>query len=239
MTHKICGILSFSLILTIFISCSQKTETKIDIFTQGKRVKSGLIWKPTDVSKKDVLEGYERIKIYQEDFTAPQKQEWNNLGGQWEFKKGKLFSPEAKNKNFVLQKPLPQDAVISLTLRSESDGVDIKFNAWGDGKEHEHGDGYSFILGGWSNRVSVISRLHEHEKGRYENRTKLKKSVEYRCEIIRKGSEIYWFVNDTLFLVYFDKQPLKIEDGQRYFSLGNWKSNMWIDDIVIEKLQKR
>ncbi|MCK5808762.1 hypothetical protein KAH37_07250 [bacterium] len=224
---------------TLFVACSEKSSTTQTLFTQGERVESGLIWKGEEINKKELIKEYKRVEIYREDFTTPKKSEWNNLGGQWEFKEGKLFSPEAKNRNFVLQKPLPQDAIISLTLRSESEGVDIKFNAWGDGKQHEHGDGYSFILGGWSNRVSVISRLHEHEKGRVENRTKLKKGVEYRCEIIRKGGEIYWFVNNKLFLVYFDKKPLKIEDGQRYFSLGNWKSSVWIDNILIEKLQKR
>ena len=188
--------------LTLVVaSCSHKTATNTDIFSQGKRVKSGLIWQPSDKSESELLNGYKKVEIYREDFTTPQRSDWKNLGGEWIFKEGQLFSGQALNKNFVLKNPLPQDAVISLTLRSKSDGVDIKFNAWGDGKQHEHGDGYSFILGGWHNQISVISRLNEHEKNRYENRMKLKKGVKYRCKVIRKGKEIYWFVNDKLFLV--------------------------------------
>ena len=220
-------------------SCSHKTGTNTDVFSQGKRVKTGLIWQQVDINEAEILNGYQKVEIYREDFTTPQPSEWDNLGGEWVFRDGKLFSSKALNKNFVLKTPLPQDAVISLTLRSESDSVDIKFNAWGDGKQHEHGDGYSFILGGWHNRISVISRLNEHEKNRYENRDKLKKNTEYHCKVIRKGKEIYWFVNGKLFLVYYDKTPLKVRDGQKYFSLGNWKSRVWIDDIVIEKLEKR
>ncbi len=231
-------LLGATILALLLISCSHHQDENT-LFFQGKRVQTGLIWQPVAVSEQEVLKGYTRVPVYRDDFSVERKNRWKNLGGDWRITEGTLVSNRALNHNFVLSVPLPQDAVITLTMRSESDAVDVKFNAWGDGKQHEHGDGYSFILGGWHNRISVISRLNEHEKGRYERREPLKKGVEYRSTVIRIGKKIYWFVNGSLFLVYFDKKPLKTTDGYAYFSFGNWKSRVIFDNVKIEALRKK
>ena len=110
------------------------------------------------------------VKIFEDDFNRAEIGEnYANLGGDWKIEDGKLKSKKAENKNLVLKSVnLPQNAVIELTMKSNSSDIDVKFNLWGDGKPHDHGDGYTFILGGWKNRVSIISKLDEHEKKRSE-----------------------------------------------------------------------
>lgn len=157
-------------------------------------------------------------------------------GGDWKIENGKVTSSKAENRNLILSGvALPQNGVIELTVSSESEGVDVKFNAWGDGGIHDHGDGYSFILGGWNNRISVISKLHEHEKNRVENRKKLEKEKKYKVRVIRNDSNIKWFVDGSLFLEYNDDGPLKVADGFNRFSFGNWRSIVFFDDLKIYK----
>lgn len=158
-------------------------------------------------------------------------------GGDWKIENGKVTSSKAENRNVVLSGvSLPQNGIIELTMWSESDGVDVKFNAWGDGKIHDHGDGYSFILGGWQNRVSVISKLHEHEKNRSADKaTRLEKGAKYKVKVVRIGNDIKWFLNDRLFLSYNDEDPLKTVDGFDKLSFGNWRSKVFFDDLKIYK----
>jgi len=162
-------------------------------------------------------------------------------GGDWKIENGRLRSRTAKNRNLVLKSvDLPQDAVIELTMKSNSDAVDVKFNLWGDGKIHDHGDGYSFILGGWNNRISVISKLDEHEKKRAERRNAgLEKGKEYKIKVVRKSNKIKWFVNGELFLEYNDEAPLKVEDGYSKLSFANWKSDVEFDDLKIYSLEEK
>jgi len=177
-------------------------------------------------------------KIFEDNFERAELGEnYTVQGGEWKIEEGAITSSKAENRNLVLTGVyLPQNGVIELTMWSESEGVDVKFNAWGDGKIHDHGDGYSFILGGWQNRVSVISKLHEHEKKRSEERDiRLKKGERYRVKIVRKASDIKWFVNDKLFLSYNDEDPLKTDDGFDKLSFGNWRSKVFFDDLKIYK----
>jgi len=176
--------------------------------------------------------------VFQDNFERSELGEnYSVQGGDWKIESGELTSSKAENRNLVLSGvQLPQNGVIELTMRSESEGVDVKFNAWGDGKIHDHGDGYSFILGGWQNRVSVISKLHEHEKKRSEERDiRLEKGEKYRIKVVRKGSNIKWFVNGRPFLSYDDDDPLKTSDGFDKLSFGNWRSKVFFDDLKIYK----
>ncbi|HSW60741.1 MAG TPA: hypothetical protein VLJ60_08060 [bacterium] len=176
-------------------------------------------------------------KIFEDNFERTELGEnYTVQGGDWKIDAGVITSSKAENRNLVLTGvTLPQNGAIELTMWSESDGVDIKFNAWGDGGIHDHGDGYSFILGGWQNRVSVISKLHEHEKKRVENRKKLEKGMKYKIKIVRKGNNIKWFVEGSLFLEYDDPDPLKVSNGYNRFSFGNWRSSVFFDDLKIYK----
>lgn len=155
-------------------------------------------------------------------------------GGDWRIENGKLRCGTAKNRNLVLKSvDLPQNGIVELTMKSYSDAVDVKFTLWGDGKIHDHGDGYTFILGGWNNRISVISKLHEHEKKRSEKKEKLEKETLYKIKVERLSNKIKWFVNGELFLEYNDETPLKVSDGFSKLSFANWKSDVEFDDLKI------
>ena len=162
-------------------------------------------------------------------------------GGDWRIENGKLRCGTAKNRNLVLKSvDLPQNGIVELTMKSHSDAVDVKFNLWGDGKIHDHGDGYTFILGGWNNRISVISRLDEHEKKRSEKRNaNLEKETLYKVKVERLFNKIRWFVNGELFLKYNDETPLKVSDGFSKLSFANWKSDVEFDDLKIYALEEK
>ncbi len=186
-----------------------------------------------------LLEGKRLTQIFSDDFNRSELgQNYTIQGGDWKISDGALVSTTAKNRNLVLSGiRLPENALIELTMMSRSDAVDVKFNLWGDGRIHDHGDGYSFILGGWNNRISVISKLDEHEKGRSESRKKLEKSKVYHSKVIRLSKEIYWFIDDQLFLKYNDAEPLKAAEGFNRLSFGNWKSDVTFDDLKIYEIK--
>ena len=181
------------------------------------------------------------VKIFEDDFNRAEIGEnYEIQGGDWQIFDGKLRCKTAKNRNLVLKSvDLPQNAVVELTMKSYSDAVDVKFNLWGDGKIHDHGDGYSFILGGWNNRISVISKLDEHEKRRSERKGKLEKEKLYKIKVDRSSNKIKWFVNGELFLEYNDETPLKVEMGYSKLSFANWKSDVEFDDLKIYSLEEK
>jgi len=217
-----------------------KSEEDLSFFTKGKRVETGLMWEKTPLSSEMILAGKTLRPIFSDDFERSEiGSNWQIQGGEWRIENGTGYSPTAHNRNLVLTgASLPDNAVIELTLWSRSPFVDIKFNAWGDGKIHDHGDGYSFILGGWKNRVSVIARLDEHEKNRVEDRaTRLKPEERYRVKVVRIGGKIWWFVNDEIFLAYYDPKPLSTAAGYRYLSLANWESEAFFDDLRVSLIE--
>ncbi len=182
------------------------------------------------------------VKIFEDDFNRAEiGDNYEIQGGDWQISDGRLRCRTAKNRNLVLKSvDLPQNAVVELTMKSYSDAVDVKFNLWGDGKIHDHGDGYTFILGGWNNRVSVISRLHEHEKKRSEKRDAgLEKGRLYKVRVERSSDKIKWFVNGELFLEYNDETPLKVSDGFSKLSFANWRSDVEFDDLKIYSLEEK
>ena len=181
------------------------------------------------------------VKIFEDDFNRAEIGEnYEIQGGDWQIFDGKLRCKTAKNRNLVLKSvDLPQNAVVELTMKSYSDAVDVKFNLWGDGKIHDHGDGYSFILGGWNNRISVISKLDEHEKRRSERKGKLEKEKLYKIKVDRSSNKIKWFVNGELFLEYNDETPLKVDEGYSKLSFANWKSDVEFDDLKIYSLEEK
>lgn len=224
--------------LFLLVACKKEEENAF--FTKGKKVESGLIWEKTPVTADAVLAGKKVTPLFTDTFDRPEfGPNWQAQGGDWRIENGVVRSMKANNRNLVLTGAgLPDDAVIELTMWSGSDFVDIKFNAWGDGKEHDHGDGYSFILGGWKNRISVIAKLHEHEKNRVEDRaTRLEQETRYRVKVIRIGGKIWWFVNDAIFLAYLDPKPISGASGYKYLSFANWESAAYFDDLKIAKIE--
>ena len=186
--------------------------------------------------------GKRAVLIFEDSFERAEIGEnYEIQGGDWRIENGKLKSGTAKNRNLVLRSvDMPQNGIVELTMKSHSDAVDVKFNLWGDGKIHDHGDGYTFILGGWNNRISVISKLDEHEKKRSEKRNaNLEKEVLYKIKVERISNKIKWFVNGELFLEYSDETPLKVSDGFSKLSFANWKSDVEFDDLKIYALEEK
>ena len=84
---------------------------------------------------------------------------WSN-GGHWRIASGQLFSPGVGNNPLWLKARLPADARIEFDVRSEGPDGDVKWEAWGDGRNHS--TGYVFLFGAWHNRESRIAKLDEH-----------------------------------------------------------------------------
>jgi hypothetical protein len=84
---------------------------------------------------------------------------WSN-GGHWRLVDGQVFSPGVGNNPLWLKARVPADARIEFDVRSEGPDGDVKWEAWGDGRNHS--TGYVFIFGGWHNRESRIAKLDEH-----------------------------------------------------------------------------
>jgi hypothetical protein len=207
----------FVVVLTVFVSCKDKKVSETSVFS---------------VEKGEL--------VFSDDFErAELGEKYTVLGGDWKIENGVVVSSKAENKNLVLSGvDLPQNAVVELTMWSGSEAVDVKFNLWGDGKVHDHGDGYSFILGGWANRISVISKLHEHEKGRSQDKkTRWKQGEKYKVKVERKGEKIRWYVNGKPYLDYVDNDPLKVKGGYSKLSFGNWRSKVHFDDLKIYKVK--
>ena len=112
------------------------------------------------------------VKIFEDDFNRAEiGDNYEIQGGDWQISDGRLRCRTAKNRNLVLRSvDLPQNAVVELTMKSYSDAVDVKFNLWGDGKIHDHGDGYTFILGGWNNRVGDLQTPRTRKKEKREEK---------------------------------------------------------------------
>jgi hypothetical protein len=95
---------------------------------------------------------------------------WSN-GGHWRIADGELYSPGVGNNPLWLKARLPRDVRISFDARAEAGGFDLKWEAFGDGRNHA--TGYVFIFGGWSNRETRIAKLDEHALTVDETRAQL------------------------------------------------------------------
>ena len=84
---------------------------------------------------------------------------WSN-GGLWRIADGQLYSPGVGNNPLWLKARLPADVRIEFDVRSEGRDGDVKWEAFGDGRNHS--TGYIFLFGAWSNRESRICKLDEH-----------------------------------------------------------------------------
>ncbi|HEY6051392.1 MAG TPA: hypothetical protein VIZ58_09095 [Thermoanaerobaculia bacterium] len=95
---------------------------------------------------------------------------WAN-GGDWRIVDGQIYSPGAGNNPLWLKARLPPDVRIEFDVRSEGADGDVKWEAFGDGRNHA--TGYVFIFGGWHNRESRIAKLDEHAATESELRASL------------------------------------------------------------------
>src|SRR5438552_15716839 len=109
---------------------------------------------------------------YEDDFSrAALGEAWWSNGGLWRIVDGQLYSPGVGNNLLWLKARLPADVRIEFDARSEGPDGDVKWEAFGDGRNHA--SGYVFILGGWHNREVRIAKLDEHALTETELRAQL------------------------------------------------------------------
>jgi hypothetical protein len=155
---------------------------------------------------------------------------WSN-GGLWRIVDGQVYSPGVGNNPLWLKARLPPDVRVEFDVRSEGPDGDIKWEMYGDGRNHS--TGYVFLFGAWRNRESRICKLDEHALTPDEARAQLaamarpyprqmsfiealgapfsRWSARRDLERIEKGE--YW-QRDTPFVV--KRSDLKVERGRSY-----------------------
>lgn len=193
---------------------------------------------------------------YRQDFAATLGPEWHSTSKGWRVADGALQNDGARNVPLWLSLALPDDVRISMTAKSQSPAVDMKFEVFGDGENHA--SGYIVILGGWKNTKSIIARLDEHGPERSSDEDERLRATgldpsfagnrdqtlrtdkalpnhAYRLRFERKGGELSFYVDDALYLRFFDPAPLK-GSGHDRFAFNNWASRVTFDDLVIEPL---
>ncbi len=153
--------------------------------------------------------------------------QWWSNGGAWRIVTGELYSPGVGNNPLWLKARLPSEVRISFDVRSEAADGDIKWEAFGDGRNHS--TGYVFLFGGWHNRESRICKLDEHALTEAQIRASLASaahpyssgggidtwfsswSARRDLDRLEKGK---YFGTETPFVVV--RPDLKVVKGQRY-----------------------
>jgi hypothetical protein len=95
---------------------------------------------------------------------------WSN-GGLWRIVDGQVYSPGVGNNPLWLKARLPAEVRVEFDVRSEGADGDIKWEMYGDGRNHS--TGYLFLFGAWHNRESRIAKLDEHALTQEELRAQL------------------------------------------------------------------
>jgi len=161
--------------------------------------------------------------------------EFEKEGGEWFVKDGTLRSTRAMNKDLILNKALPVNAIIEVDMISHSKTVDIKFRAWGDKRADMHDGAYHFILGGWGNKISTIAPLGEHDKRRVQRKAGLTPEKWYKVKVIRNKGSIDLYLDGEKYISYEDSEPLD-KNYYKYFSFANWKTDCEFDNLKIYEL---
>ena len=155
---------------------------------------------------------------------------WSN-GGLWRIADGRVYSPGVGNNPLWLKARLPPDVRVEFDVRSEGPDGDIKWEMYGDGRNHS--TGYIFLFGAWRNRESRICKLDEHALTQDEARAQLAATARpyprqrelmeaiqqpfvqwsARRDLARMEKGEYW-QRDTPFVV--KRGDLKVERGRTY-----------------------
>lgn len=184
---------------------------------------------PTTISATSFQDDFNRTSLGPNYFTT---------GMHWRILNNELFAPEAKNNALWLQMRLPRNVAIEFDARSETTSGnrigDIKFEVFGNGRDHA--SGYVLVFGGWGNTISVMARLDEHGRDRAERRDKkveVKKTYHMRVE--RAGGQLRWFIDGDLFMSFDDARPLEGPEHDR-FGFSSWEAELFFDNLKIEPL---
>lgn len=156
---------------------------------------------------------------------------WHISGGQWTLDRGSVYSTGANNAPLFLKAKLPDDLVLEVDVTSETALVDSKIELMTDGRTHQ--SGYVFILGGWSNKISVIARLDEHGADRKERSpTGVTGPGTWRWRIEKKGGELRWYIDGKLYMSFDDPRPLH-GPGHDRLAFSNWQNQVRWDNLRV------
>jgi hypothetical protein len=138
---------------------------------------------------------------------------WSN-GGDWRIVRGQVYSPGVGNNPLWLKARLPRDVRIEFDVRSEGPDGDVKWEAFGDGRNHA--TGYVFIFGGWHNREDRIAKLDEHALTTPELRAELANQAQpYPRKF--EGLEAIWEAIRSPFATASARRDLeRLEKGTYY-----------------------
>jgi hypothetical protein len=166
---------------------------------------------------------------------------WNNTGGSYAIRDGKLRIKGARNKPLWLRRTLPRDVRVEFDVRSDSQEGDIKVELFGDGVSKAEtasyiASGYVVIFGGWNNSLNVIARMNEHGDDRAVGPTySVVQGKTYPMKIERRGATIKVWANDRELASMSDPRPLD-GVGHDHFGFNDWQSELWFDNLRITPL---
>lgn len=171
--------------------------------------------------------------------------DWRDTGNSFRIKDGKLNGKNAHNHPIWLRRKLPSNVVVEFDAVSQSPAGDLKVELFGDGESFDPNGGrydptsYMFVLGGWNNSNSIISRLGEHDEAVKAERRRqpgepppVVPGRSYHFTITRKGGLLDWKLDGAPFLSWTDPQPLSGE-GHEYFAVNDWESDVYFDNLRI------
>ena len=154
----------------------------------------------------------------------------NPEGGPYVIEGGALRIKGAYNKPLWLATPLPDDVIVELEAWSRSSDGDVKIEIFGDGAKHE--SGYIVIFGGWSNSITTIAKLDEHEVARVEMHDKMAIGKRYRWKIVRIGDVMEFYADDILKISRRDPAMLR-GPGHDRLAINNWASDSYYDNVKV------
>lgn len=185
---------------------------------------------------------YKRTLVFEDNFNrAATGKDWKrgygeDGKGKWRIEKGWLRADNIKNDPLWLTRPLPDKVRVEFDAQALSKDGDVKFEIFGDGKQHS--SGYVAILGGWKNSLDIIARLDEHGKDRLSKPSiRPKANTTYRLAAERTDDNLRFYVNDKLVLTYKDKKALRGPQHQ-FFAFNDWTAPVRFDNIKIYKLDR-
>lgn len=166
-------------------------------------------------------------------------EQWFPSGGDWKLREGSVYTTFSNNMPLFLNVDLPDEVVVEVDVFSETDDVDAKIELMTDGRTHQ--SGYVFILGGWTNTISVIARLDEHGTDRVEKKpTAVRGKRWYRWRVEKRAAQrdgasghlLTWLIDGEPYMEFFDRAPLH-GPGHRRLGFGNWQNRLRFDNLKI------
>ena len=166
--------------------------------------------------------------------------DWNNTGALYQTVGGTLKIQGAHNHPLWLRRKLPANVIVELDATSRSPDGDLKIELMGDGESFDPDQGrydptgYMFVFGGWSNSLSIIGKLGEHDEAVKAHRSQPRVDLgrTYHWKIVKRGGVLTWDIDGQQFLQVFDPKPLS-GPGHEFFAFNNWESDASYDNVRI------